>query len=68
MQYLEAKALDGLLVVVEESDGNAYIGVADVSRTSITIHTGLAGRPPVIALDDVDDVTVYDQHPDVLAS
>ena len=47
MQFREAKALDGHLVVVETETAH-YVGVAEVTREGITVRTGLSGRPPVI--------------------
>lgn len=65
MRYAEAKRLKNSLVVVETDDGTAYLGVARVSRTAITVHTGFVGRPVVVPLADVTDVTYAAIHPDV---
>lgn len=67
MQYREAKALDGHLVVVETEDSH-YVGVAEVTCQGITVRTGLPGHPPTIPLFAVEDVTPASEHPLVVGA
>lgn len=52
------------LMVVETED-NVYLGTLDVNDGQVTIRTGMTGRPPVIAVEDVLEVTPAERHPDV---
>lgn len=67
MQYREAKALNGQLVVVETEDTH-YLGVAEVDPSGITLRSGLVGRPPVISLFDVVDAIPATEHPLVVGA
>lgn len=66
MQYADAKPLEGHLVVVETEGGDAWIGVAQVSREGITIRTGNSGRPKIVPLDEVDEIGLAIEHADVV--
>lgn len=56
------------LYVVETEDGQAYLGrvTVDRQRGSLTIWTGLAGRPAVLALDDVEEIHNASDYPGVV--
>lgn len=53
------------LMVVETED-DRYLGTLDVKGKQVTIRTGLQGRPKVLDLADVLDVTPAAGHPDVV--
>ena len=53
------------LHVVEMNDGNVYLGVVGFEGEYVTVSTGRTGRPPIIHLDDVDDIIPAEYHPDV---
>ena len=57
----------GKFVVVETVD-DAYLGTLDViDRSHVMVRTGLVGRPAVVAVDDVVEITLAADHPDVAA-
>lgn len=56
---------DAELFVVETYDGRAFLGEVERYRGTITVYSGLAGRPPVLDEDEVALVTAAAEHPDV---
>lgn len=56
------------LVVVETHDGRAFLGQPEVVKDALIVRTGLPGRPAVIPLTDVAEVTMAPFHPDVEVS
>ncbi|GAC1610497.1 MAG: hypothetical protein NVS3B26_17570 [Mycobacteriales bacterium] len=58
-------ALLGEFVVVETTD-TAYLGALErLDDGHVLVRTGLRGRPPVLALDEIVEVTLASKHPDV---
>lgn len=57
----------GAFVVVETED-NAYIGTLDaIDDEHVVVHTGFVGRPPVLAISDIELITLADEHAAVAA-
>jgi hypothetical protein len=54
----------GDLVVVETQD-DALLGTAEVVDGYLVIRSGYVGRPTVVALEDVEGVSLASSHPDV---
>ncbi|GAC1609274.1 MAG: hypothetical protein NVS3B26_09710 [Mycobacteriales bacterium] len=60
-------ALLGEFVVVETAD-TAYLGVLErLDDHHVLVRTGFRGRPPILAVDDIVEVTLAALHPDVAA-
>lgn len=53
------------LFVVETYDGRAFLGELARRGGTLTVYSGLAGRPPVLDEDEVALITAAAQHPDV---
>lgn len=53
------------LMVVETIEDERWLGALDVKGSTVTIMTGLRGRPKVLNLAEIVDVTAADKHPDV---
>ena len=53
------------LHVVELEDGNVFLGVVRYDGDFLTVVTGRNGRPPVLTLDDIDDLIPAEIHPEV---
>jgi hypothetical protein len=51
--------------VVETYDGRAFLGEVERQDGTVTVYTGLAGRPPVLDEDEVAMITAAADHPDV---
>jgi hypothetical protein len=53
-----------VLVVVETAD-NAYVGttVIDNDTNTLFIHTGFAGHPVALPLEEVESITPASRHP-----
>ena len=64
MTTLQARPEAGLFVV-ETYDGRAFIGELERDAGTITVYSGLAGRPPVLDDDDVAVITPASEHPDI---
>lgn len=52
-------------LMVVETDTTAYLGTIEWHDRHIIIRNGIAGRPPLIELGDIDMITPAAQHPDV---
>lgn len=53
-------------MVVLETEDDAYVGVLQIlNNRTVTVRTGLTGRPPIINIDDIMDVISASAHPDV---
>ena len=61
LQVLSAAAM----FVVETYDGRAFLGEVERHGGTVTVYSGLAGRPPVLDEDDVALITAAAEHPDV---
>lgn len=60
--------LFGRLVVVE-TERTAYLGTLELLPSGrVTVCTGLAGRRPVLALEEIVDVRDALSHPDVVVA
>ncbi len=68
MSPADIAAYHGEFVVVETED-TLYLGTIRVDRRrgQLTVYTGFTGRPPIIALSDVEGVTPAADHPAVVA-
>lgn len=55
--------MKGLVVV--ETERTRYLGTITKTDTHLTVHTGYSGRPPVIPLEDVEEIIPAHRHPDV---
>ena len=53
------------IFVVETYDGRAFLGEVERRGGTVTVYSGLAGRPPVLDEDDVALITGAAEHPDV---
>ena len=53
------------LFVVETYDGRAFIGELEHNAGTVTVYSGLAGRPPVLDDDEVAVITPASDHPDI---
>lgn len=61
------EALLGEFVVVETAD-SAYLGALErFDEQHVLLRTGLRGRPPVLAIEDIVEVTPATSHPDIAA-
>lgn len=57
----------GDFVVVETTDA-AYLGTLRVlDAEHVVVHTGFVGRPPILAVGDIDRITLAADHEDVAA-
>jgi len=57
----------GGFVVVETTD-TAYLGTLRLlDDEHVVVHTGFVGRPPILALDDIEKITLAADHADVAA-
>ncbi len=65
----EIAAHDGEFVVVE-TENDWYLGTVrlDIENQQLTVYSGLTGRPPVIPLDDVQDIVRAHKHPAIAAA
>ncbi len=54
------------IMVVETYDGRAYLGRLEYADGSIKVLSGYNGRPPVLDLEDVSQITSAAIHPDVV--
>lgn len=64
MDEVEALRWDGEFAVVE-TDRTWYLGTVRVSDGSLTVYTGMTGRPPVVPLRDVESISAADGHTSV---
>jgi hypothetical protein len=64
MTTLQVRPEAGLFVV-ETYDGRAFIGELEHNAGTVTVYSGLAGRPPVLDDDEVAVITPASEHPDV---
>jgi hypothetical protein len=54
--------------VVVETEESAFLGTLTVlDEEHVVIHTGFVGRPPVIAVTDIDAITMAEGHADIAA-
>jgi hypothetical protein len=53
------------MFVVETYDGRAFLGEVERHGGTVTVYSGLAGRPPVLEEDEVALITAAAEHPDV---
>ena len=53
---------DGQLLVIE-TDDDAYLGTAQVDGDSLVVRSGNVGRPTILAITDVQRITVASEHP-----
>lgn len=54
------------LLMVIETDNNAYLGVPDIQNDWVIVRTGLRGRPVVLHEYDIVSCTPAVGHPDVV--
>ena len=50
---------------VVETERARYLGTITKTATHLIVYTGRVGRPPVIPLEEVDEIVPADRHPDV---
>jgi hypothetical protein len=54
--------------VVVETETSAFLGtMALLDQEHVVLHTGFVGRPPVIAVTDIEAITLAEGHADVAA-
>jgi hypothetical protein len=53
------------LMVVETED-DIFLGTLEVNGETVKVKTGLPGRPTILRLDDIEDLTPAIDHPDVV--
>jgi len=57
----------GGFVVVETAD-SAYLGTLRwLDDEHLVVHTGFVGRPPILAVDEIENITLAADHADVAA-
>ena len=57
----------GKFVVVETTD-DTFLGTLELLGTDhALVRTGFVGRPPVVLVDDIVDITLASRHPGVAA-
>ena len=57
----------GGFVVVETAD-TAYLGTLRLlDDAHVVVHTGFVGRPPILAFDEIEKITLATEHEDVAA-
>lgn len=56
------------LYVVETADDKVFLGSVHLRYNTVTVKTHRVGRPPVLHLRDVVQITAAEQHPDVVLS
>ena len=65
MDEHELAVWDGRFAVVDAQQAR-YLGTVRVRGGGLSVLTGMAGRPPVVAAADVDSITDAEGHPDVV--
>jgi hypothetical protein len=53
------------LYVVETSD-DIFVGTIEFVQDAVVVRSGFAGHPQVVDADDIERVTLAEQHPDVV--
>ena len=53
------------IFVVETTDGEVLLGHLVYGDDTVSVLTGFAGRPTVLAADEVESITPAALHPDV---
>ncbi len=61
-----ARYVGGFVVV--ETAATAYLGTLRlVDDEHVAVHTGFVGRPPMLAVDDIEKITLAADHEDIAA-
>lgn len=53
------------LYVIDCGD-KAYIGQIRMAGQQVFIYTGHTGRPPSVSLEDIEEITPIEEHPDIV--
>jgi hypothetical protein len=63
MKNIEYRA-DGVYVV--DTEREVYLGQLLWTEDTVTVHSGLPGRPAVVSIEDIDEITDARYHSDVV--